>query len=136
MDNELIAKLSTEVDPKLLSPLVWAYIGDAVFELFIRCRLIPSGKKVEKLHRQTVTYVKAQGQADILAKIAEELTDEEKDIVRRGRNSKSTPPRNADVTVYRYSTGFEALIGYLYLTGQTQRLWQLLSKIDPTQPVG
>ncbi|NLK35554.1 MAG: Mini-ribonuclease 3, partial [Gracilibacteraceae bacterium] len=80
-----------------------------------------------KLHKMSVEFVKAKAQADILGKINELLTPEEQDIVRRGRNSKSTTmPKNADVFDYRYATGFEALIGFLYLTGQIDRLMEII----------
>ncbi|HOE56055.1 MAG TPA: ribonuclease III domain-containing protein, partial [Bacillota bacterium] len=77
-----------------------------------------------------IEFVKAKAQADILGRINELLTPEEQDIVRRGRNTKSsTVPKNADILDYRYATGFEALIGFLYLTGQTDRLMEVINMI-------
>lgn len=116
-------------DAKLLSPLVWAYIGDSVYELYVRTKLVNnSNAKPHKLHIESIKYVKAKAQADILKKISEKLTDEEKDIVRRGRNTENHHvAKNANVADYAQSTGFEALIGYLYLTKQDERLEEILS---------
>jgi ribonuclease-3 family protein len=114
---------------KLLSPLVWAYVGDSVYELFIRTKLIEkSNAKPHKLHIEAIKYVKAKSQADILKKIDEKLTEEEKDIVRRGRNTENHHvAKNSNVADYSQSTAFEALIGYLYLTKQDKRLEQILN---------
>lgn len=111
-----------------MSPLTWAYVGDAVFELYIRTHLInTTNLKPHALHLQSIKYVKAKSQANILLKLDEILTDEEKEIVRRGRNTKNHHlPKNADVQDYMYSTAFEALIGYLYLTKQNERLDEIL----------
>ena len=116
---------------ELMSPLTWAYIGDAVYELFIRNKLInETNLKPHKLHIEAIKYVKAKSQAEKLSEIYEILTDEEKDIVRRGRNTKNHHlPKNANVQEYMYSTAFEALIGYLYLTKQNARLKEILDKI-------
>jgi ribonuclease-3 family protein len=111
-----------------LHPLVLAYIGDAVYEVYIRTMLVVNKKtNVNMLHKMSVKYVKAKAQSDIIHRIADELTQEEQDVVRRGRNAKSaTVPKHAEITDYRYSTGFEALIGYLYLTNNTERLMEIL----------
>ncbi len=116
-------------DAKMLSPLVWAYVGDAVYELFVRTMLTNnSNAKPHKLHMQSIKYVKAKAQADILKKIDENLTDEEKDIVRRGRNTENHHvAKNSNVADYSQSTAFEALIGYLYLTKQDIRLKEILN---------
>ena len=115
-------------DVKMLNPLVLAYVGDSVYDTFVRTLLVSGGHgQVAKLHKMSVEFVKAKAQADILGKINQLLTPEEQDIVRRGRNSKSTTmPKNADVFDYRYATGFEALIGFLYLTGQIERLMEII----------
>lgn len=115
-------------DAKMLSPLVWAYVGDAVYELFIRTMLTNnSNAKPHKLHIESIKYVKAKSQADILKKIDEKLTEEEKGIVRRGRNTENHHvAKNANVADYAQSTAFEALIGYLYLTKQDERLKEIL----------
>ena len=110
------------------SPLALAYIGDSVYEVFIRTLIISEGNApVHVMHRKSVDYVKAKAQSDIIHKITHLLTPEEQDIVRRGRNAKSgTVPKNADVNEYRYATGFECLVGYLYLKGDYTRLVEVL----------
>ena len=124
-----IDRTKQEVD--LMSPLTWAYIGDAVFELYVRNKLInETNLKPHKLHIESIKYVKAKSQAEKLNEIYEMLTDEEKDIVRRGRNTQNHHlPKNSNVQEYMYSTAFEALIGYLYLTKQNARLKEILNKI-------
>ena len=116
---------------ELMSPLTWAYIGDAVYELFIRNKLInETNLKPHKLHIEAIKYVKAKSQAEKLNEIYETLTDEEKDIVRRGRNTQNHHlPKNSNVQEYMYATAFEALIGYLYLTKQNARLREILANI-------
>ena len=110
------------------SPLVLAYVGDAVHELYIRTLLLSHGNApVHKLHKQSIAFVKAKAQSDTIHKLMELLTQEEQDIVKRGRNAKSgTIPKNADVTEYKYATGFETLLGYLYIKGDYTRLLELL----------
>lgn len=109
-----------------LPPLVLAYLGDAVYELLVREWLIRNRRvPVAKLHLAAARLVCAAGQAAALQRIADLLTDQEHDVVRRARNTKSSVPRNADVSAYRYATGFEALIGYLYAAGETARLLEL-----------
>ncbi len=114
----------------LMSPLTWAYIGDSVFELYIRNYLVSTTNlKPHKLHIETIKYVKAKSQREILDKISCDLTDEEKDIVRRTRNTENHHlPKNADPEDYMYATAFEGLIGYLYLSGQEERLEEILKK--------
>ena len=116
-------------DAKLLSQLVWAYVGDSVYELFVRTKLTNKlNAKPHKLHIESIKYVKAKAQADILKRINDSLTDEEKDIVRRGRNTENHHvAKNANIADYSQSTGFEALIGYLYLTKQDSRLEEILN---------
>lgn len=119
------------------SPLVLAYVGDAVYEIFIRTRLaVGSGSTpVNTLHHKSTDFVKAGAQSETLRKIIGLLTPEEKDIVRRGRNAKSnTIPKNADMEEYKHATGFEALIGYLYLSGEIGRLQEVLqASLDAEQ---
>ncbi|MEN6326066.1 MAG: ribonuclease III domain-containing protein [Syntrophomonas sp.] len=121
-----------QVDAKSLREypaVVLAYIGDAVFELLVRNHIVASGKrKVKDIHLDTVGLVKAESQARVIRQIFEELSEEEQDIVKRGRNAKSTPPKNADIGDYHMSTGFEALLGYLYLKGDEDRLLYLVNK--------
>lgn len=126
---EFISREKDIQDAKLLSPLVWAYVGDSVYELFIRTVLINnSNAKPHKLHLESIKYVKAKAQADILKKIDENLTEDEKDIARRGRNTENHHvAKNSNAADYAQSTGFEALIGYLYLTKQDQRLKEILN---------
>jgi len=123
-------KLSAS-DVKMLNPLVLAYAGDSVYDTFVRTLLVSGGHgQVAKLHKMSIEFVKAKAQADILGEINELLTPEEQDIVRRGRNTKSsTMPKNADLLDYRHATGFEALIGYLYLTGQIDRLMEVVRMV-------
>ena len=127
---ELIDREKEEIDVNLLSPLTWAYIGDAVYELYIRTNLVNKTKlKPHKLHIESIKYVKAKAQADILKELMEILTDEEKDIVRRARNAENHHlPKNADPEDYMYSTAFEGLIGYLYLCKKDERLKEILKK--------
>ena len=123
MDN--LGKVNT------MSPLTWAYIGDAVYELYIREHLIETTNlKPNKLHREAIQYVSAKAQAKILENLQEILTDEEKEIVRRGRNTENHHlPKNAEPADYMRATAFEALIGYLYISKQEERLQELLKKI-------
>ncbi|MBQ3414314.1 MAG: Mini-ribonuclease 3 [Clostridia bacterium] len=113
-----------------MAPLTWAYIGDCVYELYVRTKLVNETKlKPHALHIEAIKHVKAKAQAETLQKIYEDLTEEEKDIVRRGRNAENHHlPKNANVHEYMYSTAFEALIGYLYLTKQKTRLKEILEK--------
>ena len=103
---------------KMLSPLVWAYAGDAVYELYVRTHLINiSNAKPHKLHLESIKYVKAEAQAKMLDKLNDFLTEDEKDISRRGRNAENHHvAKNSNTADYAHSTGFEALIGFLYLT--------------------
>lgn len=114
----------TEEQAYHLPPLTLAYIGDAVWEMRVRLEVVQRGERQpRRLHRLAVELVRAKSQADRLHAIAEHLTEREKNVVRRGRNAKSgSMPRNAEVSDYRMSTGFEALLGYLYLAGLEERL--------------
>ena len=115
--------------PALYSPLVLAYIGDGVYELYVRSRLIEehSDMPPHKLHILSSAHVKARSQSRAMVIVETVLTDEELTIYKRGRNAKSaTVPKNADVTEYRRATGFEALIGYLYLKGDNDRLNEIM----------
>ena len=127
---EIIERLIEKEDINLLSPLTWAYVGDAVYELYIRTNLVNNTKlKPHKLHIESIKYVRAKAQADILKKIMNDLTEEEKGIVRRARNAENHHlPKNADPQDYMYSTAFEGLIGFLYLTKQDERLKEILQK--------
>lgn len=111
-----------------MSPLTWAYVGDCVYELYIRTKLVDTTKlKPHELHIKSVKYVKAKAQAETLKKLETILTEEEKEIVRRGRNTQTHHiAKNASMQDYMYATAFEALIGYLYLTKQDDRLVEIM----------
>ncbi len=112
-----------------MKPLVLAFVGDCVYELYIRNYLISEKyRDVNELHRKSVFFVKAKAQAYIWRALEPELNDEERGIVRRGRNAHPhTVPKNAEVADYRQATAYEALIGYLYLSGSA-RLASILEK--------
>ena len=111
-----------------MSPLTWAYVGDCVYELYIRTKLVDTTKlKPHELHIKSVKYVKAKAQAETLKKLETILTEEEKEIVRRGKNTQTHHiAKNASMQDYMYATAFEALIGYLYLTKQDNRLFEIM----------
>ena len=114
-----------------MSPLVLAYLGDTVYESYIREHLIRQNinRKVNNLHKLAIQYSKAKAQATIIHELEDELTEEEMKIFKRGRNQKShTAPKNADIIDYKYATGFEALIVYLYLSEDKERLEYIVKK--------
>ena len=115
-------------DTRELNPLQMAYIGDTVHDLYVRSLLLSRGMAVGKMHRQAIRMVSAFAQARMLESIEAELTAQEADISRRGRNAqaKHAAPKNADPADYAHATGLEALWGYLYLSGETQRLDTLI----------
>lgn len=117
----------TERDIRTYSPLTLAYIGDAVYEIIVRTVLVGQGNApVNLLHKRASNLVKAEAQKEALERIKEQLTEEELSVFRRGRNAKSyTSAKNAAIGDYRVATGFEALFGYWYLTGQTGRMLQM-----------
>jgi len=115
-------------EAKAYSPLTLAYIGDAVYELIVRTIIVAKGNApVNKLHKESKNLVNAKAQADIAIRIQKHLSDEEMAIYKRGRNAKShSAAKNASITDYRLATGFEALVGYLYLNEQMERLIELI----------
>ena len=117
------------IDPKTSSPLVLAYIGDCVFDLIIKLLITGKGnRQVHKLHEETSRYVQASAQSYMMRSIQERLNEEEHAVYRRGRNARSvSPAKNQSITDYRRATGFEALIGYLYLCGSYERLTELVT---------
>lgn len=118
------------LQPDRLHPLVLAYVGDAYYTLYIRTRLLDyEQNRVRVLHSFGSKLVSATMQALAIRTLEQELSETEKDVVRRGRNAKSTPTKNASVGDYRYSTGFEALIGYLLLKGEQNRLDEITEKV-------
>lgn len=110
------------------SPLALAYIGDGVYEVFIRTYVMNKGNApVNKLHRTSRELVRASAQAKLYYIIEDQLTEEEHDVLKRGRNAKSiSAPKNGDITEYRHATGVEALIGYLYIEGKVDRIKELI----------
>ena len=115
-------------DTRELNPLQMAYIGDTVHDLYVRSLLVSRGMTVGKMHKQAVRMVSAFAQARMLEAIEPYLTEEEADVARRGRNSqaKHAAPKHADPADYAHATGLEALWGWLYLSGRTQRLDELV----------
>ena len=120
------------IDVKQLNALALAYMGDAVYEQAVREHLLRSGRvKPNVLHKQATNYVSAKSQAAIVKHMQQTdfLTEEEEAVLRRGRNAKSgSVPKNTDVVTYNYSSGFEAVVGYLYLLGKTERLEQFIAE--------
>lgn len=120
--------MKTKKEIEMMSPLTWAYVGDSVYEQYIRTYLVnTTNLKPHKLHIEAIKYVKAKAQAKILKKLYANLNEEEQEVVRRARNTENHhKAKNADLEEYMYSTAFEGLIGYLYLTKQEERLQEIL----------
>ncbi len=118
------------VDVETYSPLVLAYLGDAVYEVMIRSKVMNQGnRQVSKMHRQSASLVKASAQAKMIQALAESLTEEERVIYKRGRNAKSaTTAKHATIMDYRMATGFEALMGWLFLKERFERMAELVSR--------
>lgn len=132
MEFDILKGKFTINEARGLNPLVLAFIGDAIYEVFVRTYLVDNNRymSAHKLHVKAVSFVKAHAQNEIMKKIEDKLTEEEYSIFKRGRNSKSgTVPKNAQVQEYRVATGFETLIGFLYITEQVDRLNELLEMI-------
>ncbi len=112
------------------SPLTLAYIGDGIYEIVIRTVIVDeANRQVNKIHKAASNLVKAGTQAKMIHYIMDDLTDEELTIYKRGRNAKAvTRAKNASMSEYRTATGFEALMGWLYLTGQSERMMKLIKK--------
>ncbi|MEI5909173.1 Mini-ribonuclease 3 [Bacillus spongiae] len=123
----------THKNAKQMNALALAYMGDAVYEMYVRRYLLERGKvKPNLLHREATKFVSAKAQATILKELLENdaLTEEELSVMRRGRNAKSgSIPKNTDVQTYRYSSAFEAVIGYLYLLNRIDRIEELMTNI-------
>ena len=117
-----------EVEPEGYSPLTLAYIGDSIYDLIIKTKVISEGnKQVKKLHQETSSMVQASAQSEMMRALQPLLTEEEHAVYRRGRNAKSvSPAKNQSLTDYRRATGFEALMGYLYLKKDWKRLLDLV----------
>ena len=115
--------------PNQYNPLVLAYLGDTLYDIYVRTRLVQENENMlaHKLHVEAIKYVKAHGQSEAIGIIEPELTEAELSAYKRGRNSKSyTVPKNANVGEYRRATGFEALIGWLYVGGMTERMNEIM----------
>lgn len=119
-----------EVDVRAYSPLTLAYVGDAVYEVVIRTVIAErANRAANELHKRAVKYVQAGAQATMITALQEILTEDELAVFKRGRNAKSnTSAKNASITDYRKATGFEALIGFLYLTDQMDRVLYLVKE--------
>ena len=117
-----------EVEPEGYSPLTLAYIGDSIYDLIIKTKVISEGnKQVKKLHQETSSMVQASAQSEMMRALQPLLTEEEHAVYRRGRNAKSvSPAKNQSVTDYRRATGFEAVMGYLYLKKDYARMMELV----------
>ena len=122
MEKDKIAYMNTTV---------LAYLGDSVYELFVRQRVLNSGQvNADRLHQSAVKYVRAEAQANALKAILDTLTEEEVSLVKRARNKKITSkPKNADPVMYKWATAFEALIGYLYLSESKMRLEEVVNEV-------
>lgn len=119
-----------EVDVRAYSPLTLAYIGDAVYDIIIRTVVVErANRATNELHKKTSSFVKAQAQAAMIEALSDVLTEEEEAVYKRGRNAKSyTTAKNASIADYRKATGFEALIGYLYLKDDMGRILELVKE--------
>lgn len=133
MENKIDSYLKAQfeipdVDVRTYSPLALAYIGDGIYDLIIRSLVVAKGNtKASELHKRTSQIVKAHTQAEMVELLLPLLTEEEEAVYRRGRNAKSpTMAKNATMADYRKATGFEALMGYLYLQDQFERIVELV----------
>lgn len=131
MENELLEQTHKKVDVRAYSALNLAYIGDAVFEIFARSKVVMEhNTTVNNMNKYTKEYVKATSQSKMYRKALDIVTEEELSILKRGRNAKShTTAKNASISDYRHATGIEALFGYLYLQGNIQRLNEIFEYI-------
>lgn len=119
-----------EVSPRQLSPLVLAYIGDSIFDLVVKTMIVTRGNtQVNKMNKEASSIVKAEAQSKMIGFLEDRLTEEEESIYKRGRNAKSyTSAKNASISDYRRATGFEALMGYLYMSGNYERMCGLIKE--------
>lgn len=131
MINEIQKSFESEFLPaNQYSALSLAYIGDSVYEIYVRSFLLSkSDQKVNALHKQATKFVCASAQAEFYHRISGMLTEEEEAVFHRGRNTKSQPPKNAQVSDYRIATGVESLIGYLYLQDKGERISELMEHL-------
>jgi ribonuclease III family protein len=125
----LPAGLASEAEVQRLSPAALAYLGDAVYELYIRRFYLNPPKRLQAYHHQVVAQVRAESQANHLRSLEPYLTHTELEVLRRGRNAASSKPRRVDLEIYQQASSLEALIGYLYLTDPQRLVW-LLQHLD------
>lgn len=127
MMNNKLAIHKPSKQASLINPIALAYIGDAVYELLVRQYLLSQpNHKSHHMHKAAISYVSAKAQRSMLERLLPHLTEEEQDIVKRGRNTKSgAPPKNADMIDYRHATALECLIGYLYVDERIERITEL-----------
>lgn len=113
-----------------VNPINLAFMGDSVYEIYVREHIIRAFPtlKIHEIHRKAVSFVKAESQANVIRTLIDRkvLTQEERDWVRKGRNQHSMTPKNASISDYRYATGLETLVGYLYLSRQQERIEELI----------
>lgn len=130
MEKSINNYFEFELAPMQVSPLSLAYIGDAVYEVYIRSYIMRSDNMpVAKLHKAATRYVSAKAQAQIVKSIMDDFTAEELSVYKRGRNAHSyTSAKNADIVDYRMATGLEALLGYLHIKKDTARLEEIITK--------
>jgi ribonuclease III family protein len=130
--DDLFRPALTLSQVKVLSPTSLAYLGDAVYELFVRSHLLMPPRRIHDYHETVVSHVKAESQAALAQKLLPGLTDEEQDIFRRGRNAAIGKPKRVSLSVYQQATGLEALLGYLHLTNPS-RLNEILDEFRKGQ---
>ena len=117
------------MEARQYAPLSLAFIGDAVYAVAVREFLLREGdRKVKQFHNDAVAFVRSSAQSRAVRALWDELTEEEQGYVRRGRNTSSAVPKHSTVSDYRYATGFETLLGFLYLEGRQDRLQHLLKR--------
>ena len=116
---------------QLPGSLELAYLGDTVYDLYVRRRLVVTGGRMKDLHRAAVSQVRASAQSEALTRIEAILTEEEQGVVRRARNAKQSVPKSATPGEYHRATAFEALLGFLYLLGRYERLEEILTTANP-----
>ncbi len=122
--------LGDKIPPSQYSALALAYLGDCVYELFVRTYLLKDlNLPVQRLHKAAIKLVNAKAQSNLYQKVKDKLSDEEIAVYKRGRNTNSHPPKNADLIDYKSATGVEALIGYLYLKGDSERILEILKHL-------
>lgn len=133
MNDRISQAVMSEAEAKMKNPLALAYVGDTIWDLLVRRRLLLSNAQAGTLHKRAVAMVNAGAQAEAFARIEAALTEKESDIARRGGNAHAhhAAPKNQDPVAYSKATGLEALFGYLYLSGQEERIAQLFAMALP-----